>query len=190
MTLDWHTKGNRFAQLYETERGYKMATNKFFGKCVTILFYFLIAGFLLAVMVPDASANGSDAVAWVFIPDQLVDVDGDGQQESMGARFSLTTSGAVVGSAIIHDGEVTIVYEFTSGGIACDRAGVRYIQLESNVISQESGQQINRIGNYTMTLKSNNHSGTLIWDNRWNDASAGFELQGQMYIFESPCSLT
>jgi len=139
-------------------------------------------------MAPDASANGSDVAAMVIVPDQLVDVDGDGRLESFGARITLTTSGTVVGSAIIHDGDVKIIYELNSGAIACDRAGMRYIQLESDVVSQDSGQQINKIGDYSMTLKSNNHSGTLIWDDGVN-AYGGFELQGVMSIVVSQCSL-
>ena len=164
-----------------------MATNKFFGKHMKVLFSFLVVVLSLAALAPGVFAQESDLAAWVFIPRQLVDVDGDGQEESFGSRFSTMKDGTVAGSAIIYDGEVTVVYQFTSGDIACDNVGRRYVQLDTKIFNQESQQQINGIGNVTMTLRSGPDSGTLIWDNDANDESDGFEVQGQMSLFVDPC---
>jgi len=164
-----------------------MAANKFFGKHVKVLFFFLAIVLLLAAVTPDANAQESNFEAWVFIPHTVVDVDGDGLEESFGARFSVMKDGTVIGSAIIHDGQTTIVYQFTSGGILCDDAGRRYVQLDSKITNQEGQQQNNEIGSFIMTVKPGADAGTLIWDNDGYDESVGFEVQGQMSLFVDPC---
>ena len=105
-------------------------------------------------MAPGASAQETEFEPWVFIPHTLVDIDDDGLEERFGARFSLMKDGTVIGSAIVHDGDATVVYQFTSGDILCDNAGRRYIQLDSEITNREGEQRINGIGSDMMTARN------------------------------------
>jgi len=163
-----------------------MAANKFYGNRVRGLFFLLAGVLLLAVMAQTALANNSDDAAWVFIPDQPVDVDGDGQEERFGSRFTVKKDGTVVGSAVVRDEEGRIVYRFSSGEIVNDIAGQLYLLLDGETLNLESQRPVDGPGSFKAKIKSNAHSDTLLWANDGND----FELQGQMTILVNPCSVS
>ena len=164
-----------------------MAANKFFEKQLKVVFFFMAVLFFLLVMAPGASAQEPDFEPWVYIPHQLVDMDGDGQKESFEALFSLTKDGSLFGSGIVNDGDVTTVYQVPSGDIACDNMGRSDLLLDSKILSQVGGRKKDGVINLIMTLSTDPDSGTLVLDNNGNGLSDGFEVQGQMNLFVDPC---
>ena len=164
-----------------------MAANKFLRKQVKVLFFFLAILFSLLAKTPSASAQEPDFEPWVYIPRQLVDVDGDGQEESFEVLISLTKDGSLFGSGIINDGEATTLYQVPSGDIACDNTGRSYLLLNSKILSQVGGRKKDGVINLIMTLSTDPDSGTLVLDNNGNGLSDGFEVQGQMNLFVDPC---